>query len=294
TMVDAAGSLVWWRAILAGASLGAAVLVRPQVLLVAAAVVLAWILCRLGARDVLRRTAVLAVGVVVVVAPWTVRNAVVLGSFVPVSTNDGDNLCVGYNPEATGYFTMPPSCDTGELYTEGRGAELRRQSETRRRALSFVRSHPTALPELTWKKLWYTYRSDDDGIWASMSFGRDPWLQGWARHLYDAVSTTYYAVAMLLALAGVVVGVRSWWRGRHEGPPDRSGRAGPSDPTVLVVVAGGVASTLVPALFFGDPRFKVGATPFYAVLAAIALSRAITVCSGAVRSRSGAASLPVP
>lgn len=265
-MVDARGALVPWRAVVAGVSLGAATLVRPQVLLVGASAVLAWVVSRIGVRDVLRRTAVLVVGVVVVVAPWTVRNAVVLGAFVPVSTNDGDNLCVGFNPEATGYFTIPESCDTGELYTAGRAAELRRQGETRDRALGFIRRHPDELPELTWKKLWYTYRSDDDGIWASMSFGRDPWLWGWGRRAYDVVSTSYYAAAMLLAVAGLVVGVRIWWRERRSTPN------GPLDPTMLVVVAGAIASSLVPALFFGDPRFKVGATPFYAVLAAVAVT----------------------
>jgi len=264
TMVDREGRLLPTRAVAAGAFLGAATLVRPQVLLVAAAVVLAWSLSRIGARDVLRRTAVLGVGVVVVVAPWTIRNAVVFGAFIPVSTNDGDNLCVGYNPEATGYFTMPESCNTGELYTAGPAAELRRQAETRDRALRFIRQHPGDLPELTWKKLWYTYRSDNDGIWASMSFGRDPWLRGWGRRVVDVVSTVYYAAVMLLAVAGGVLGIRSWWLKRRSTPN------GPLDPTTLVVVAGAVASSVVPALFFGDPRFKVGATPFYAVLAAVA------------------------
>lgn len=284
TMVERDGRLVPWRAVVAGVALGAATLVRPQVVLVAVGFVVAWTLCRLTWRDVARRGAVLAVGVVVVVAPWTIRNAVVFGAFVPVSTNDGDNLCVGYNPEATGYFTMPASCDTGELYTAGPAAELRRQAETRDRAFDFIRRHPGELPELTWKKLWYTYRTDTDGIWASMSFGRDPWLHGWGRRAVDVVTTAFYAAAMLLAVGGTVLGLRSWWRRRRADD-------GPVDPTWLVVVVGAAASSVIPALFFGDPRFKVGATPFYAVLAAAAL---VAVADRLRLSRVSAAVPPAP
>lgn len=265
TMVDDDGRLVSWRAVIAGGALGAATLVRPQVLMVGVAVVVAWAVCRVPLRDLARRTAVLVVGVVVVVAPWTIRNAVVFGSFVPVSTNDGDNLCVGFNADATGYFMIPSGCDTGELYVASTAAELRRQAVTRDRAFAFVREHPGELPVLTWKKLWYTYRADTDGIWASISFGRDPWLWGWGRRAMDVVSTVYYAAVMLLAVTGVVLSVRSWWRARRA--------AGPVDPTALVVVLGAFASSIVPVLFFGDPRFKVGATPLYAVLAAAAALR---------------------
>jgi hypothetical protein len=79
-----------------GILLGALVLVRPEYLgisLVLAIVVLA--------RDRLRRragiadAAILLAGVVLVVAPWTVRNAVVLDRFVPVSTGGGQVLFAG-------------------------------------------------------------------------------------------------------------------------------------------------------------------------------------------------------
>lgn len=259
TLRGATGRFVWWRAVLAGGALGAATLVRPQVLLAAAAIVLGWVICRLPWRDVLARTAVLVVGVMVVVAPWTIRNAIVFGELIPVSTNDGDNLCVGFSTETTGYFTMPESCNTVELYTAGPEAELRRQATTRDRALEFIRRHPAELPELTWKKLWYTYRTDSDGIWASMSFGQDPWLTGWGRRVYDVVSTVYYAAVMVAAAVGAVLAWRRSWSTRR------------ADPTAVALVLGALASSAVPALFFGDPRFKVAATPFYAPLAAVAV-----------------------
>lgn len=262
TMVQA-DRLVPWRAAVAGLAMGAATLVRPQVLVVVVAAVVAWSLSRLGWRDVVRRTAVLAVGVVVVVAPWTIRNAIVFDAFVPVSTNDGDNLCVGFNPDATGHFGIPDACDTGEFYIDGPDAELRRQAETRSRAIEWILEHPGEQPELAWKKLWWTYSNDTDAVWASLSFGRDPWLQDGGLRAVRIVSSVYYAAVMLAAIVGAVLTARRGWRTRRV------------DPTGLLVVLGALASSLVPVMFFGDPRFKVASTPFYVVLAGAAIAAAI-------------------
>jgi 4-amino-4-deoxy-L-arabinose transferase-like glycosyltransferase len=84
------------RWLIPGLLLGALVLIRPEYLgisLVLAVVVLAhersrW---RVGLLD----AAILLVGVVLVVAPWTVRNAIVLDRFVPVSTGGGQVLFAG-------------------------------------------------------------------------------------------------------------------------------------------------------------------------------------------------------
>jgi len=247
-----------WRAVTAGVSLGAATLVRPQVLVVAAAMVLSWILSRVGWRSVLVRGAWLAAGVVVVVAPWTVRNLGVFDAFVPVSTNGGDNLCVGFHDGAPGFFVIPPSCDTGEFYTEGPAAELRRNRETRARATSWIRSNLAEVPVLSVKKLWYTYRSDTDGLRAVESYDADPFLAGWRTPL-QVLSTLAYLAIMAAALVGAVVVAGPGWRGRRH------------DATGLAVLAAALASFLVPVLVFGDPRFKVPATPCFALLAGVAV-----------------------
>ncbi|WP_083472474.1 glycosyltransferase family 39 protein [Kibdelosporangium phytohabitans] len=45
---------------------------------------------------------VLLVAAAIIPVLWCVRNAVVMGSFIPVSTNNGVNLLLGNNPDATG------------------------------------------------------------------------------------------------------------------------------------------------------------------------------------------------
>jgi len=83
--------------LLPGALLGALALVRPEYLGVAVLVSLV-VLLRNGRRD-WSRTLIQALlvlgGVAVIVAPWTVRNAIALDRFVPVSTGGGQVLFAG-------------------------------------------------------------------------------------------------------------------------------------------------------------------------------------------------------
>lgn len=88
-----------WRVrwTLPGALLGALALVRPEYIGVALLVSLV-VLVRHGWRDWRRTWAhalLLLVGVAVVIAPWTVRNAIALDRFVPVSTGGGQVLFAG-------------------------------------------------------------------------------------------------------------------------------------------------------------------------------------------------------
>lgn len=104
------GGRAWWRWLVAGLTLGALSLVRPEYLAVSFLLALlvlargAWS-ARLpndpdsGSKGNLAKAALaaglVALGIVVVVAPWTVRNAVALHRFVPVSTGAGQVLFAG-------------------------------------------------------------------------------------------------------------------------------------------------------------------------------------------------------
>ena len=258
----------WWtQATLAGVTLGAATLSRPQVLLLLPAFALGIAMLRLPWRA---RAAVFFVPAVLgaaVVAPWTVRNAFVFGEFIPVSTNGGDNLCIGFNRDARGHWFAPETCETGDFYQEGPEAEVRRNHDATRIARTWVANNVTRLPWLSWRKLVYTYDNDVDGLRAVEGYGSDEFLPSTVRSGLRVVSNGYYAVAMALAtfglavLGGSVVGaVRS---ARH--------RDAVTALSVAILV-GGVSSALVPILFFGEARFKVPSTPFFAVFAAVALA----------------------
>ncbi|UCG33344.1 MAG: glycosyltransferase family 39 protein [Phycisphaerales bacterium] len=97
------------RAVVAGVLLGAAALVRPNVL-VFAAVALAWGCWVAARRRYGRRVLVDGLGFVfglaIAVAPATIRNYTVSGEFVLISSNAGINLYIGNNPQADGRVAM--------------------------------------------------------------------------------------------------------------------------------------------------------------------------------------------
>lgn len=86
-----------WRWLLPGVLFGALALTRPEYLAIAGLVGL--VVFAREARDDWRsslvRAAIVLLGLVVVVAPWTVRNAVALDRFVPISTGGGQVLFAG-------------------------------------------------------------------------------------------------------------------------------------------------------------------------------------------------------
>jgi len=87
----------WVRWLLPGTLFGALALVRPEYLGAAAlvSVVVFAREARLDWRSSLLRAAVLVGAALVVIAPWTIRNAVALDRFVPISTGGGQVLFAG-------------------------------------------------------------------------------------------------------------------------------------------------------------------------------------------------------
>lgn len=252
------GKRWWWAVAVAALTLAGATMVRPQVLLSLVAVAAAWAVGGMGWRRVGVLLGACAAALVVVISPWAVRNHGVFGHVVLISTNTGDNLCVGYQDDATGGFMIRDDCDTGEFYTDGPAAEYRRDVETRRRALEWIADNPEQVPWLSLKKLFQTFRSDSDGMGAVESYGADVFLGSPWRGLWVGLGTLYYAAIMLGALVGAVVVARRAWRR-------------PRDAAALALVASALAGVGVVVVFFGDPRFKVPTTPLFALLAAVAL-----------------------
>lgn len=92
------GAVPWWRWLVPGLTLGALALVRPEYLAIGLLLALIVALRQLRHSDWKRAVlagVVVALGLIVVVAPWTIRNAVALDRFVTVSTGGGQVLYAG-------------------------------------------------------------------------------------------------------------------------------------------------------------------------------------------------------
>ena len=150
------------RALLSGLALGLLALVRPNALLFAP-VAAAWMISPSSAKTWTRRwtaAALLAVGLVLALAPCAVRNRRVSGEWVLVSCNGPLNLYIGNHPESDGIVSRIPDLQklTGldgwdwfeypELVrrlarAEGFEPSFRGASAYfTRRAVDFVREHP--------------------------------------------------------------------------------------------------------------------------------------------------------
>src|SRR5690606_10235159 len=138
---------------------------RPISLVLVPLLPLLW--WRSGARTAMLRTGTVVAGVALVVLPWTARNAVQMGSPVLISTNMGDNLCIGNNPDADGAYDLAGAC-FGDLPDMVRPeGEIDRQATTLDRALTYMREHPGRVVALVPLRLYHTVRSDHDGLWAA-------------------------------------------------------------------------------------------------------------------------------
>ncbi|MBS1722047.1 MAG: glycosyltransferase family 39 protein [Armatimonadetes bacterium] len=232
----------------AGIAFGFATLVRPQALLVPALVCLCarfWDSAETYRGHAGRAVLIVYCVVAVVLLPWTIRNAMVFGAPVFVSTNGGDNLLIGNSKSSNGLYKNPDSLG----YDLSGLGEVERDKKAARYALRFVATHPGQVTSLWPKKLWGTFLSSTDaaywafqkkqGLLVDPGTGEDKPLF----KTFQAVCAVW--IPTLLALAGL--GALAGWRwSRLPG-------------TALVLIAYTALLTLV---FFGNPRFGFAVAPF--------------------------------
>ena len=141
---------IGWAA-LAGVATGLAFLTRANAL--ALLVVLAFGVRRTGPRRSLRAPAVLVACALIVVVPWTIRNAVEFDRFVPVSTQDGYTLAGTYNATSRDrdglWITANADPAIAALLERGRDLdEAELNAELRTAARRFALDHPGYVVEV--------------------------------------------------------------------------------------------------------------------------------------------------
>ncbi len=168
----------WPRLLGFAALLGLSALVRPISLLLLGVLPVAWLIAGYGWRRALGYSGAVLVVTAAVIAPWTIRNAVRMEAFVIISTNLGDNLCIGHHPNATGEFALPEYCFPEEKYAglSRPEFEVRRNSDNIRSAWEFVREFPVDELELLSRRAVLLWKHDHDGLRAVESYGADPFI----------------------------------------------------------------------------------------------------------------------
>jgi 4-amino-4-deoxy-L-arabinose transferase-like glycosyltransferase len=252
------------RLVLVGALTGMVALVRPTVGLLLVAALATRVLARRPWRETLVVTAVLAGTVALVVLPWTVRNAVRMDAVVPLSTGIGPALCQSRNADATGRLDieiLEAHC-AGAHSDNAAEQEVADNTASTRRAVRWVASHPVDEVRMWWWRAKYAYEHDSDGFSLIES--------DVAPSTYDRITRTADAlsfVVLALGLAGIVLAFLARRR------------------AAAFVALSTLLFAAVPIMLFGDPRYKVPATPLFAILAAFTTLRALDAWRGRTHSR---------
>ena len=190
----------------------------------------------------------------IVLAPWSIRSSLALHGFVAVSTNAGDDLCIGHSDQATGgYQELLTHCWPGYEDVPADRVEVVRERAEIRRAARYAASHPARELELLARKAYYLGQHDHEGVDAVESYGAEPFLAPAVRTILKVTADAFYVLVVLEAIAGAVVTIR--WRNRG----------------LIVLLALMVTLLVVPLAFFGGSRLHIPALPLGAVLAAVAI-----------------------
>jgi 4-amino-4-deoxy-L-arabinose transferase-like glycosyltransferase len=212
-----------WKGASLGALLGLGILCKPIVLAWIPAVgFVLWKASTNGNRGFLNQVVAIFCGFLVVVVPWTIRNEIVTGHRFLISSNLGMNLLVGHEPGAKG------------SYRDGRNYLEMHERLGKEGSDAIESDRLVALEVLTWI-------ADDPGraallgarkvflFWNSVLEGGPP----------KAVAV-HFVSGTILCLMGL------WGLIRHR-----------SEPLAWLVGSGAVAWTLVHAVFFSHPRFRL-------------------------------------
>lgn len=249
----------WGWAVGIGAVVGLGALVRGEALTwLLLPVVVWWPL--LARRDLVVRLGAVVATVVVVLAPWTIRNAVVMDAFVPVATNASQTLWSGHHPGATGGQTYPPTGYEQQFAPDLPERELLASAALRDDAIEYMVTHPLRELELIPLKLIHLNRGDSYILdWVNgPGEGDPPPLSPLAAERIGVIADAgYFGLLALTVLGG-------WWLGRSFWRQPVGRLAATSFLTALVLYG---------FLYYGNYRYRLPYEPLMVVVAATFVRR---------------------
>jgi len=139
-----------WRSVLCGGLLGIILLIRPSCAYLLLALLAAWIVSG-GWRRGLGLTAIAALVAALVVAPWTVRNELVLHGFLPIALDDaagyGTFNAQSAHDRSFPYAWRPDPPSAGAVLHPRRPlSDMVLHARLTRLTLSYIEAHPQAVP----------------------------------------------------------------------------------------------------------------------------------------------------
>lgn len=202
----------WRWALALGAMIGVGALVRGEAFTWLLLPIVVW-WPRVERRELLRHVVVAVGAICIVIAPWTIRNAVVMDAFVPVATNASQTLWSGHHPGATGGQTYPPADYLDRFPEDVRTRELESSKALRDDAIEFMLTNPVRELELIPLKVVHLLRGDSyalDWVNAGVEDRPGPLSPIWVERIGVVADAGWFGLLAITALGGVVLGRRFW------------------------------------------------------------------------------------
>jgi 4-amino-4-deoxy-L-arabinose transferase-like glycosyltransferase len=215
-----------WIALGTGAAIALAALTRSEALLLVP--LLAWPAAWRGGWGWPLRAALATLGCVLVLAPWTVRNADRFGAFVAISTNDA-TVVAGANCPLTYHGVDLGGWNIECISARREDNEAEQAAIWRREARDYARDHAGRLPivaTVRFLRVWDLWQPRRQVMFA----------EGRQRRVEQAGVAVYFAFLVLGAVGAVAL--------RRRGVP------------LLVLLAPAVAVCVSAVLCYGVPRLR--------------------------------------
>ncbi len=192
--------------------------------------------------------------VLAILLPWWIRNGLIFGTFVPLTSAGGYGLWIGNNPDATGHWMPPPS----QLYGL---PEIAFGKAAAAIAIDWIVHHPAGFVRITLAK---TVRG-----WGIAESGASR-LAGLRPALIPAIAPITFAVSQVVHLGLLFGAARAAFRCRTPGMT-----------VLLLLVLACIAQTLAFGVWFEfGERHRDFATPFLLLLAVVGFERGATSAEG--------------
>ncbi len=239
-----------WPAVLLGIVFGFLILLKPAMMLFLIA--FPWFMYKTWIS--LRRYKLIAIGALLVLGPWLVRNYFVLGR-ITLATNGGINLLVGNNPNATGAYN---SNFPEEILSSARN-ELEADGFAYRYAISYITQQPLQFGLNAFKKMAHLFSSEGGLlVWSFHANPEDLTIRYATKYASVSLPLTLlvnlsYFFILITGTAGFIVAQKEkfrWFFG-------------------LLLLCW----LFIHATFFGGSRFHFPLMPFFTAFAAILVSR---------------------
>ena len=232
-----------------GAVIAFSALVRAEGIWLLGPALVVWLVAARGRATATRNAVLVLAGTAVLLAPWTVRNALQLHEFAPVRSGASASLGVGLSPDYEQYGPVPPPVPLPTV-----GDDLR-----------FYLERPWHVFVLLGKKAYDLYENDHDIVYWVHWVALGPAAY---RRWQDVADAAYYGFGAV-ALGGLTLLLLA----RHRG----------------ALFLGGVILTwtLGMALIIPEPRYHFALLPLLSILASVVATQSSGVFgeSGFLRGR---------